>query len=106
PVPSYQSQQRSHGDPYLKNQTERPHNDERQDRLEQKAKEELRARNKKLNNPQSVIDLENEPAYLRRKVELDDVPHSSEITVSRWTITGDEEPEIRKDNPYLHDNVD
>ena len=106
PVPGYQSHQRSHGEPYLKNQAEKSHKEEKHDRAEQKHKEELRARNKKLNNPQSVIDLENEPAYLRRKVELDDVPHSSEITVSRWTITGDEEPEIRKDNPYLHDNVD
>ena len=53
-----------------------------------------------------MIDLENEPAYLRRKVELDDVPHSSEITISRWTISGEDEPEIKRDNPYLHDNVD
>jgi cell division protein FtsZ len=106
PIPSYQSHQRSHGEPYLKAMADKQVVDENLERREQQMKEELRARNKKLNNPQSVIDLENEPAYLRRKVALDDVPHSSEITVSRWTITGDEEPEIRRDNPYLHDNVD
>ena len=68
-------------------------------------KEELRQKKQKLSNPQTVIEMENEPAYLRRKVALDDVPHSSEEVVSRWTITGDEEPQIKK-NPYLHDNVD
>ncbi|MBK8504264.1 MAG: cell division protein FtsZ [Saprospiraceae bacterium] len=106
----YNQTQRPHGDPYVKavnNQVqEKSPNDQSLSWREQQAKEELRARNKKLNNPQAVIELENEPAYLRRKVELDDVPHSSEITVSRWTITGEEEPEIRRDNPYLHDNVD
>jgi cell division protein FtsZ len=110
PASSYNQSHRPHGDPYVKavnNQTPEKSRDEQGlNWREQQAKEELRARNKKLNNPQAVIELENEPAYLRRKVELDDVPHSSEITVSRWTITGEEEPEIRRDNPYLHDNVD
>ena len=69
-------------------------------------REQLRQRNKRLNSPQAVIDLENEPAYVRRKVQLDDVPHSSEINVSRWSISAEDEPEINKDNPYLHDNVD
>ena len=74
--------------------------------MDSQKKEQLRLKNKRLNNPQAIIDLENEPAYIRRKVQLDDVPHSSEITISRWSITTDEEPEIKKDNPYLHDNVD
>lgn len=111
PAANYnQPHHRPHGDPYVRPANNQPVNqtpsDEEMQWREQKQKEELRARNKKLNNPQAVIDLENEPAYLRRRVELDDVPHSSEMTISRWTITGDEEPEIRRDNPYLHDNVD
>ncbi len=96
-------------EPYVKagaQEESQEQSNERPHRITQQRREELRAQNKRLNNPQAVIDLENEPAYLRRKVELDDVPHSSEIAVSRWTITGDDEPEIRKDNPYLHDNVD
>ncbi|MCL4113154.1 UNVERIFIED_CONTAM: hypothetical protein GTU68_065790 [Idotea baltica] len=107
PSNNYKKPMTSHSDPYVRKEpTPAPAPEQRNLRREHEMKEEFRARNKKLNNPQAVIDLENEPAYLRRKVELDDVPHSSEITISRWTISGDDEPEIRRDNPYLHDNVD
>ena len=62
----------------------------------------------KLNNPQAINDLENEPAYLRRKVNLDDnLPHSSDsVAHSKWTISNDGEPEIRQNNSYLHDKAD
>ncbi len=60
----------------------------------------------KLENTETIADLTNEPAFRRRKVELDDVPHSSEIQLSRWTLSGDEEPQLREGNSYLHDNVD
>ncbi len=107
PSNNYKPQTTSHSDPYVRHEpTAAPGPEQRNVRKAHEIKEEFRARNKKLNNPQAVIDLENEPAYLRRKVELDDVPHSSEITISRWTISGEDEPEIRRDNPYLHDNVD
>jgi len=60
-----------------------------------------------LNNPQTVNELENEPAYLRRKVQLDDVPSSRENKASRLTISDDVDPELRSsDNTFLHDNVD
>lgn len=55
--------------------------------------------------------LEKQPAYMRRGVDLDPVAHSSEPTVSRYTLSnqqGDENkrPEIRPNNSFLHDNVD
>jgi cell division protein FtsZ len=59
-----------------------------------------------LNNPKTIMDLENQPAYARKRVNLEDVPHSSENNMSRYVITDDEEPKLRKDNSYLHDNVD
>ncbi len=64
--------------------------------------------NVKLNNPHTLIELENEPAYLRRKVNLDDLPHSADNGMSKWTITGDEgtQPELNSTNSFLHDNVD
>ncbi len=65
-----------------------------------------RLKQPKLNNPQTVIELENEPAYKRRKVQLENVPHSSENTVSRTTISVDDDPVLRKGSPFLHDNVD
>ncbi len=103
---TYAQQVKSHGDPYLKNSKDGRSKGSGPRHRDDKKKEVLRERNKRLNNPQAVIDLENEPAYLRRQVQLDDVPDSSEVNVSRWSISGEDEPVIKKDNSYLHDNVD
>jgi len=60
-----------------------------------------------LNNPKNISQLESEPAYLRRKVVLDDVDRSSEHAMSKYTVSMDDDgPELREDNAYLHDNVD
>ncbi len=84
---------------------------------------ELMARNKerearireytmRMKSPNGLNELENEPAFMRRKVTLDEGTHSSENTVSR-TISrevtdenGNTRIELRTNNPYLHDNVD
>lgn len=57
---------------------------------------------------ESLDSLEKQPAYMRRGVELDQVAHSSEPTISRYTLSNNEEkrPEIRPNNSFLHDNVD
>lgn len=62
----------------------------------------------KLKSPSGITDLENEPAYIRRKVRLDNLQHSSESNASRFTLgdDGDNNPEIRSNNSFLHDNVD
>ncbi len=60
----------------------------------------------RLNNPHTLKELENEPAYIRRKVRLDDVPHSSEKIYSEYVLSDDDQPEFKKGNSYLHDNVD
>lgn len=44
------------------------------------------------------------PAYLRKKVKLQDVPHSSEHEVSRYNLNDDNQ--ILGNNKFLHDNVD
>ena len=44
------------------------------------------------------------PAYIRRNVNLQDVPHSSEKNVSRYNLNDDNQ--ILGDNKFLHDNVD
>ena len=54
----------------------------------------------------NASDMENQPAYLRRNVSLDDVPSSKDHTMSRWTISNDDEPQIRENNSFLYDNVD
>jgi len=68
----------------------------------------LRAMSLKLNSPNGIIDLEREPAYKRRNVKLDSITHSSDSEVSRYTLTEDEEkkPEIKPNNPYIHDKPD
>ena len=66
----------------------------------------------KLNLPGRIADLENEPAYKRRNVSIDDTPHSSESQMSRFQLNeevdaeGNRRFELRDDNSFLHDNVD
>lgn len=61
----------------------------------------------RLRTPNGLTDLETEPAYLRKKQSLDNLPHSSESQVSRYTINEENgQAQIRPNNPFLHDNVD
>jgi cell division protein FtsZ len=72
----------------------------------------LREISDRLKSPQGLNELEKEPAYKRRNVRLDIVPHSSDSQVSRYTLTeekdedGERRTGLRPNNPYLHDNVD
>lgn len=65
----------------------------------------------KWDNMNKIKELEDVPAYARRGVNLDEVPHSSENNVSRFSVDsfdvdGEQRPEIRRNNGYLNDNVD
>jgi len=71
--------------------------------------ERLRNLSMKLKNDSAIEELENQPAYLRRNVELKNVIPSSESRISKYSLYEDPEtkgPEIRSGNSYLHDNVD
>ncbi|MFZ7105190.1 MAG: hypothetical protein ACO1HD_01085, partial [Bacteroidota bacterium] len=87
-----------------------PYEDPMDDQL-RKSKEriaKLKSLSMKIGNG-NVTDLEREPAFRRRNVKLDSIPHSSESNVSRYTLTGEEEgkkSELRPNNSFLHDNVD
>lgn len=76
----------------------------------QKTKERilrLKELSMKLKTATGLQELENEPAYKRKQKALDNVPHSSESQVSRFTLSFDENgTEIRPNNSFLHDNVD
>ncbi len=106
--PKYPRHRYSYQEPYLKDEDKEGQEEERRRRMEeeQKRREKLRSHRVKLSNPKAVIELENEPAYQRRGVALDDVPDSSEEARSKWTISDDDEPGIRAGNSFLHDNVD
>lgn len=72
----------------------------------------LREMSDRIKSPDGLSDLEKEPAYKRRSIQLDLVPHSSVSQVSRYTLTeerdadGEKRVELRPNNSYLHDNVD
>lgn len=62
--------------------------------------------NQKLN--ENLSELEREPAYKRRNIQLDDTPHSSETNLSKYQLQEDEHrhTEIKRRNTFLHDNPD
>lgn len=79
--------------------------------LQKKAQErilKLKELSLKLKSPKGLNELEHEPAYKRRNVNLENTPHSSESQISRYTLTENEEKkiEIRPNNSFLHDQVD
>lgn len=61
-----------------------------------------------LRSPGMVSELEKEPAYIRKNVTLEEPKHSSESTVSRYTLGEDSKGQsvMKSDNSFLHDNVD
>ncbi len=61
-----------------------------------------------LRSPEKVTEYENEPAYVRKQVQLDEADHSSESVISRYTLGEDSKngPIIKSDNSFLHGNVD
>lgn len=66
----------------------------------------------RIKSPAGITELEKEPAYKRRNISLDDVPHSSQSEVSRYSLSdevdenGNRKIELRQNNSFLHDNVD
>jgi cell division protein FtsZ len=55
-----------------------------------------------------VDDMENQPAYVRKKVNFDDLKTPSNSDISKFTLIDDDERKIllRPENPYLNNNVD
>lgn len=62
----------------------------------------------KIATPDGLAEIENQPAYLRKKVELKETPSSDKSEVSRYTLfkTENNPVEMRQNNSFLHDNVD
>jgi cell division protein FtsZ len=68
----------------------------------------LREMSLKLKTSSGLNELENVPAYVRAGVELGNTPKSDESQVSRYTLEEgtDKTAELKRNNPFLHDNVD
>ncbi len=90
-----------------------------------KQEEELRKRNERIRSlktaheklksaynagheNETIDKLENEPAYIRKKITLSGENHGREQEISKFKLSedGDGGPKLRPDNSYLHDNVD
>ncbi|MEY2904426.1 MAG: hypothetical protein RJA52_442, partial [Bacteroidota bacterium] len=89
------------------NKDEKPKNYQKQE-YSPRSKEEAmkRVQQIKLSNPKTVIELESEPAYLRRGIKMDDLPDAGKSEYSQYTLSEDEEPNIKRGNSFLHDHVD
>jgi cell division protein FtsZ len=77
------------------------------ERLEQQAKErrdKLKAAKKTEMSKEEFHEKWTLPAYLRRGVKMDNVPHSSEPYISRYNLNDDNN--LLGNNKFLHDNVD
>ena len=72
----------------------------------------IRKATQKLRSPLGLNEMENEPAYKRRNIELDEVKESSDPSISRYTLwenedeNGDKQTGLSDNNSFLHDNVD
>jgi cell division protein FtsZ len=61
----------------------------------------------KLKRPEGIIEFENEPAFVRRNIALQQTQPSATEQVSRFGITADTEGNSSlRNNSFLHDNVD
>jgi len=79
---------------------------DRKDMLEMKRRERVEklVTNNFTNRDEGYKTKLDVPAYERRKVKFDDVPHSSERNISRFNLNDDNH--ILGNNRFLHDNVD
>ena len=78
-------------------------------KIESREREErLRNISMKLRTPSGLTSLEDVPAYKRNNIEISETPHSSESEISTFSLTNEDSTntELRKNNSFLHDNVD
>lgn len=72
----------------------------------------LRELSMKLRSSQGMSDLENEPAFRRKQINLEDVPHSSQSSTSRFSINeeegadGEKKNKLSGGNKFFTDSVD
>ena len=67
--------------------------------------ERIQQYNNKLKKAEGLKELEDEPAFVRRNIQLDAVRKSEESRTSRFGLS-DDNGGLRTNNSFLHDNVD
>jgi cell division protein FtsZ len=62
---------------------------------------------KPLDNPQIIAEMENTPAYKRRKVVLEELRgNTKDFPTSHRVSVDDDNPIFHRNNSFLHDNID
>ena len=79
---------------------------EEQQRRNQERLSKIQDYTSKLKKAEGITEFENEPAYVRRNIQLDNSQKSTQETVSRFGLTEDENGTSLRNNNFLHDNVD
>ena len=80
---------------------------EEQQRRSQERLARIQQYTQKLKKADGIQEFENEPAYIRRNVQLDDSIPSSQEKASRFSVTqNDDKSSLNSNNSFLHDNVD
>ena len=60
----------------------------------------------KLKKSEGISEFENEPAYVRRNIQLDNSKPSTEESFSRFGLAEEDNKGVLRNNNFLHDNVD
>ena len=80
---------------------------EEQQKLAQERSSRIMEFTSKLKKAEGIAEFENEPAYVRRNISLNESLPSSEESVSRFGLSEDENGKSGlRSNNFLHDNVD
>lgn len=82
---------------------------EKDDAKKTHADRESKLRNQSidLSSHEKLAEYENEPAYVRKNIMIDNANHSSESVISRYALSKDSKNQpVINDNKFIHDNVD
>lgn len=106
----FDDQPRKQPEPELRRETPRREEqpvDSRERDLEERIRK-LRSKEYDYHNPDNLEDLENTPAYLRKKVDLDKQEEEKSPRLSRLSLdeVDEERLTLNDNNSFLHDNVD
>ena len=89
-------------------QTKRILSPEEQQRKVQERVSRIQEFTSKLQKPDGLLEFENEPAFVRRNIHLQQQAPSTQENISRFGVSTDAngQPTLRNGNNFLHDNVD
>jgi cell division protein FtsZ len=79
---------------------------EEQQRRNQERMSKIQEFTSRLRKADGISEFENEPAFVRRNINLNSATSSSDDNISRFGLSEDEDRGVLRNNNFLHDNVD